>query len=238
MKLAKKVYEDAALGTKITAFFREGSSDERALEEVITKKNYARQRVGFDVQPGEHWLDLGANIGSFALYCALRRATADCYEPDARCFDILEVNAQPLDGFKLVNKAVTTTTATSVSFYSSGREGDFYRGTVVAPRRGFTPSVVQNLHVSKLRKRYDGIKLDIEGAEGPLLDSGLLPQTNKLCMEYHTSVDQSVKALKQRLARLRKQFKYVQYPPEFDRIIDSGQEQFKAFFDRMIFAWN
>lgn len=76
----------------ITAHYRPHTSDERVLREVITKAAYRRTTLGFDVRPGEVWLDLGANIGAFALYCKTKRATAVCYEPDPDCFELLSLN--------------------------------------------------------------------------------------------------------------------------------------------------
>lgn len=238
LKLAKRVYE--LDGRKVTAFFREGTSDDRVMDEVISKRTYRRQRVGFDVENGEHWLDLGANVGAFALYCELRNATAECFEPEPQCFDILQVNAKLLDGFTLHNKAVTTQDGAQVSFYVSGREGEHYYGNTIRPRRGFREiDTVNNLNIAKLsRKRYDGIKMDIEGGEGPLIDSGLLPRARKLCMEYHTSADRSVANFHRRMKLLRSLYEFVQYPKEFDTAKQRGDKEIKTFFDRTIYAWN
>lgn len=69
-------------GAPITIFYRPESTDYDAIQEVNVKKAYRKLREGFDVYPGERWLDLGANVGAFAIYCRLKLATAVCYEPD------------------------------------------------------------------------------------------------------------------------------------------------------------
>src|SRR5690349_1246697 len=88
----------------VIAYYRPGSSDEDVLKEVIDRHAYRRKKDGFEVELGERWLDLGANIGAFALYCRLHGARAVCYEPEPDCFSILEKNAP---GFEKFNFAVT-----------------------------------------------------------------------------------------------------------------------------------
>ena len=83
--------------------------------------------------------------------------------------------------------------------------------------------------------------MDIEGSEGELIDQWLLPKTEKLCMEYHSSRDKSIENLKRRLGILKDKFKIVDYPPEFDRIISQGgntsyEGSQLTYFDRMIFC--
>lgn len=215
------------------AYHREGG-DERILKEVLERACYRRQRLGFDVEAGERWLDLGANIGAFALYCKARGAEAICYEPDADCFAILEKNAK---GFKCVNAAVTMSEEKTLTFFVSGQADNHSRGTT-RKVRGYSETVVKNVHASSLLKlRVDGIKMDIEGSEGPILDAWALPPAEKLCMEYHTSRDASVDRLRRRLQALKRHYKHVAYPPEFDRVLASGAAEFKAHFDRMIFCW-
>ena len=50
------------------------SSDELAIAEVHDKRAYRSPTRGFDVEPGEVWLDVGAHIGAFAFYAVLRGA--------------------------------------------------------------------------------------------------------------------------------------------------------------------
>lgn len=83
---------------------------------------------------------------------------------------------------------------------------------------------------------WHGIKMDIEGGEFEILDKKLLPPCKRLVLEYHTSRDPSVDNLKSRLQYLQETFSQVDYPPEFDRVFESGEPVFKAFFDRLIFC--
>jgi FkbM family methyltransferase len=218
--------------------FRPGTSDERVLKEVIERHCYRRASTAFDVERGERWLDLGANIGAFALYCVQRGATAECYEPEPSCFKLLRKNAPQ---FKCINAAVTASKEKQVCFNVSSDTKQHTRGTIYELNRYRNVDSVKNLWAGKFLappgRRFDGVKMDIEGSEGLILDRWLLPRCNKLVLEYHTSRDASVENLARRLREIRKRFKQVAYPPEYDRAIAGGATQFNSFFDRLIFAW-
>lgn len=223
----------------IKAYYRPESSDERALKEVIEAHVYRRVRADFDVQPGEHWLDLGANIGAFALYCAQRGATAECYEPDDACFEVLQKNVGKRKGFVLHKAVVTASKERTMTLYSSPKAGEFYRNTTFA-RHGYnTPRQVKNVYAAGLFKRkFSGVKMDIEGGEGPLLDAGLVPRCDKLCMEYHTSVDSSIAVYVKRMKLLRQRFAHLQCAEhEMLKAKERGLTHYKPFLDRMLFAW-
>jgi len=223
---------------KVKAYYRPGTSDENALIEVINKKAYRRGSVDFDVEPGEHWLDLGANVGAFALYAKSKGATAECYEPMPDCFEILQKNVPE---FKLHNTAVTNLPDQELTFYAPRREKDKYRSTLL-PRKGKYPQVtVFNVHASTLQRRkgkgFDGIKMDIEGSEFGLIDDGLLPKADKLVLEYHLTRDNSLPHLVQRVRKLRKLYKNVAYCPELGRLIKKGTGTGRTYFDRCIYCW-
>lgn len=219
----------------IFAYYRADTSDERVLTEVVKNRIYRRVRLNFDVEGNETWLDLGANIGAFALYCQSRHARAVCYEPDPKCFEILKMNAPWMEKHQT---AVTNRHERVLEFWKGSREDDHYRATAFPtsnlPKHpsGWLP----NMHGSLLQIReYDGVKMDIEGAEAGLLDDMLIPRCKKFCMEYHTSRDHSTERLRDRLNFLKSRFKTVSYPPEFDRLIAQGGSA-KTFFDRMVYA--
>lgn len=236
MKLTTK----SAYGLTTPVYYRKGdgeeSSDEQALAEVLEKRAYRRIRSGFDVLPGERWLDLGANIGAFALYCRMQGATAVCYEPDPYCFEILRKNAP---GFTCVNAAVTAFHDATLTFRTSNNPDNRYRGTVMrgnvhVPGRYVECPPVKNIHAGKLMKEhFDGVKCDIEGSEGPLIDSWLFPRCKKLVMEYHHSRNSDVRSLKRRLQILKKRFAVVKYPSVYERVIEGADW---PRYDQLIFC--
>lgn len=218
-------------------YYRPGTTDEKVLREVIDSRCYRRASVGFDVFAGEHWLDLGANIGAFALYCHINGATCDSYEPEAACFSLMKRNLQGLTGFRQFNCAVTHSRKRKLTLWKSSIESNHYRGTVVG-RRGTCkiPSEVDNLCIRSLfKEHYDGVKMDIEGAEFEILDRYLIPQCCKFCMEYHTSRDSDMSRLKRRIDWLKERFDVVNYVPEVDNVMKLGGQQ-KTFHDRVIYC--
>jgi FkbM family methyltransferase len=234
MTLATRSYGDG-----IIAYFRSNTSDEAVLNEVIDQRIYRRKRIDFDVEKGERWLDLGANIGAFAIYCRIKGAIATCYEPDPDCFRILRLNAPD---FKCHELAVTARAESHLPFWKGKLSNNFSKATSIPSPNLPTHGELPNMHASLLmNENYDGIKMDIEGAEGELIDKWLLPPCEKLCMEYHSSRDKSIENLKRRLDILKERFKIVSYPPEFDRIIAAGGNESYAghqmtYFDRMMFC--
>ncbi len=213
----------------------EVSGDERILEEVLERREYQKPRIGFDVEPGELWLDLGANIGAFALYCKSRKAKAVCFEPDAGNFKLLRKN---VPSFECHQKAVTAQKTSEVTFFISEARPSHARGTTVHVK-GYTAVTVPNMYAGDVASiaAFDGVKMDVEGSEAALLDKWLIPPCKKLVLEYHTSRDDSVANLKRRLKILKSKFHNVSYRPEYDRAIASGAETFKSHCDRLIFAW-
>jgi len=226
---------EARIGGAVV-LYRKGTSDERVFDEVVCNRGYRRVRMGFDVMPDETWLDLGANIGAFAIYCMLRGAKAVCYEPDPDCFELLGRN---VPHFSIFRTAVTNRHEDNLPFWKGRLETDHYRQTAY-PTSGLPAhpcGTLPNMHGSYIKpiKGFDGIKMDIEGAEAGLLDDDLLPLAEKLCIEYHTSRDASMKNLERRLNFLKARYKVVSYPPEYDRLIAAGEDT-KTFFDRLIFC--
>lgn len=220
----------------LVVHFRRGTSDEAVLVEVIEKKCYRRASVGFDVQPGERWLDLGANIGAFAVYAKLKGASSiECYEPEPSCFELLNINAGE---FAVCHHgAVTVQRDKTINLWTSSIEGNNYRGTIIRGkgRMNKEPIQVPNIHVSNLGSGFDGIKMDVEGGEFPLLDEDKLPNCDKLCFEYHTSRDSSMSRMKRRINKLKMMFDVVSYTPGLDKMMAMGGSR-KPFCDRMIWC--
>jgi FkbM family methyltransferase len=228
----------ARLYEGIRVFYRPDTSDERVLKEVIDKRCYRRPSVGFEIETGEKWLDLGANIGAFAVYCRIQGATAVCYEPEPVCFSVLLKNAPE---FKCYNTAITNSRDRSLEFWMSKDQTNCYRGSCIPSKaknsRKLLPDKISNLYGGILRKQsYDGVKLDIEGSEGGLIDDWLLPKTQKLCLEYHLSRDPDLRKLDRRLKILRQRFHIVSYNPELDRLVGSGKRYGKSWNDRVIWC--
>src|ERR1700692_1595491 len=182
-KLSKQVHP--TIDRKVTVYYRKGrgepSSDEQAIAEVLVRRCYRRARLGFDVEPGESWLDLGANIGAFAAYCRLQGAVVTCYEPDPENFEILKLNVDV--NTELHNAAVTAQSAEFISFSKSANPQNNYRGTECAVK-GYVPTPpVRNVYGGVLvGQKFDGVKCDVEGSEFKLIENWLLPKCEKMVL--------------------------------------------------------
>lgn len=218
----------------IQTHFRPETSDENVLKEVIKGRTYRRATINFDVNEGESWLDLGANIGAFAVYCRIKKARhVRCYEPDPECFRLLQLNAP---NFLCFNTAITHLKQDNLQFWTTRKTTNYTRYTSFPSTTLPQHIMLPNQHGEFLKgMEFDGVKMDIEGSEGGLIDNWLIPRCKKLCVEYHLSRDKSVKNLERRLSILKEHFQTVRYPPEFDRIIREGKDV-KTFFDRLIFC--
>lgn len=143
--------------------------------------------------------------------------------------------------------AVTARNSSMVTMYNFSRrpsqlqasEFSSYWRAVGNPRQRTPQEEVPNMCAESLtRMGFDGVKMDIEGSEGPILDAGWLPRCRKLVMEYHTSCDTSVENMRRRLDFLKRTFTHVAYPREYDSVMGRGVDQFKPYFDRQVFAWS
>ena len=161
-------------------------------------------------------IDCGANLGKFTQLLAARGATVHAFEPDPYTFSRLCENTSHLPNVVCHNKAVGVGQA-KVKLY---RTPDFD----VSPDAASISSSVfpDKLNVAEdnyveveqidfvsfikdLDRRVRVLKIDIEGAEGPLvehmIETGSLDTTDITFAETH---DTRIPALAERTAKLRK----------------------------------
>lgn len=155
-------------------------------------------------------LDVGANVGSFAIWASLRwpgsRITS--FEPHPGTFDYLKRNTAGRAGVTPVNAALfpgglktatftsrfagdgeSTLAAYAADTFVPGAQGESYEVAVVDPASLPSPDIV---------------KIDIEGGEGDVLDAVDLSNTALVLLEY-----QNRKNKLQLLARLADDFEQI-----------------------------
>ena len=79
--------------------------------------------------------------------------------------------------------------------------------------------------------------MDVEGAEGPILDAGLLPKAQKLCLEYHISRLPSLPDLVRRIRILEHHYRHVVYDEPLAQLIKRDKGTGQLPFDPIIFCW-
>lgn len=150
---------------------------------------------GLELEPGEVVLDLGANVGSFAMWASKRwpLCRIHCYEPDPKNADSLRANvdgkiAPPVHVHEC---AVVGPEATRVMLHrGKGNAGE----ATVHPLKGVheggsfevTAMTARNLPAASV------LKLDTEGAEREILEkypAEFWPRVKAVVLEWHSYQD-------------------------------------------------
>jgi FkbM family methyltransferase len=140
--------------------------------------------VGLDI------LDIGANVGSFALWATARwpGSVVTSYEPHPGTFELLKRNTHQRRDITAVNAALFPggqTTASFVSRFAGDGEsglasyaGDTFVAGAMVER--YEVAVVDPASLPSA----DIVKIDIEGGEGDVLDHLDLSNTSLVLLEY------------------------------------------------------
>ncbi len=196
---------------------RPGSSDEKTVKEVIERGVYERKT--FKIEPGEHWLDLGGNIGAFACLAASRGAFVTVYEPDPVNVELARMNLVANEfQVKVKTRAVVSddTPAVTLNLWPDGQS---WRNSIVRNKRGTTPMTVMCDNFFKIAGPESCVKMDIEGAEIAILETW--PEdfkVKKLVFEYSFDVDKSCLRLRKILDKMKRCFKTVKHSSQIDKI--------------------
>jgi FkbM family methyltransferase len=135
-------------------------------------------------------LDIGANVGSFALWAAMRwpGSKIRCYEPNPGTFDYLKRNTAGHPGITCHNAALYPDARPREPFFSrypgDGEAGlaayatDTFRAEAVKP--AFEVDVIDPQRI----KGADIVKIDIEGGEADVLAHLDLTVTSLVLIEF------------------------------------------------------
>lgn len=135
-------------------------------------------------------LDCGANMGLSVLYFSLNYPDHHiiAFEPDSKICQILRENAETfeLKNVTILQKAIWNKTET-LKFFTDGGMGGRVENAYVNQQ----PIEIEAVPLSDyLTDDVDFLKIDIEGAEGVVLNGckGLLNKANHIFFEYHNSI--------------------------------------------------
>ena len=147
-------------------------SDDSVIAEVLERRTY--EKNGISLPRSSHWIDCGGHIGTFALAAACEGCRVDSFEPHPDNFSLLKKNVQRnnLDDLvKMHNSALVPDRAKSIELYLAPHSTSFH--SVTTPfRSGDSISVKAKNFIDFLKSHpsVDGIKMDVEGSEMPLLE--------------------------------------------------------------------
>jgi FkbM family methyltransferase len=176
---------------------RVGTQDERAVREVIDENCY---RLPDLFAPGDTIIDVGAQIGCFAIACVMRGANeVIAFEPDEKNYELLVENTDPNiveTHRKAVWRSDTKDKFVPMLFYPS-LTAQHQVDAIGIPRFAVeTPAVGLDDVLGRFRE-VRLLKLDCEFSEYPILfTSRLLGRCREIAGEMHLKVGRNYGKLK------------------------------------------
>ena len=181
-----KILKDEIKNIKF--YHREGFSDHKTFNEVIGNDTY--QKKGLKIGPDEHWMDCGGNVGAFTLLACSKGAKVTVYEPDPYNCEMIEKNLK-LNGYQAeIKQAALVSNDVKETYLFIGNNNNVWRNSIVKKwnNKGLK---VPCLNFDDEAQPFDYCKMDIEGAEMPILET-----TNKvfkkLVYEWSFDIDPSL----------------------------------------------
>jgi len=193
----------------IKLLVRANSTDEMVFNEVIVKHNYEKKE--FKILPNEKWLDLGANIGSFAVFAYSKGAYVKSYEPEPNNFSVLKENSKDknTECFEL---AVVGNNKDEMTLSLGKDESNHWRHSLYKNKKGLLIKVKCVNINTLITDDIDCIKMDIEGGEIDIFDNvENWRNVKKLVFEYHFDIQPNMFRFFQQMKKLRKHFTKIDY---------------------------
>jgi len=198
---------------------RKKTTDIKVIQEVLRKKCYQKKNIGFIVEQGERWLDLGGNIGTFALFVLAQGGTVHSVEPEPENIKMLRKNLESnfKTGWTIGTYCVSVSNNLTEQLYLC--KGDYNKYMhKLGKVRGRQCINVDNVNFRSLMKecKYDCIKMDIEGAEIEILET-IKPEEwagfgiKKLVFEYSFNCDSSIPRFIKIIRLLEQHFTIVKF---------------------------
>lgn len=190
-------------------FQRPGTSDIKAISEVVERRTYKKRGLKF--YKGERWIDLGANVGAFSVWAAAQGCSVQAFEPDPDSFTLLEKNiAINRLAIKARRAAVVVGQGGERSFFTNDAKGNVWRNSLLKQWRGGRTIQVPTVAVESV---FDGshVKMDIEGSEFEILEQADLSKIGDLVFEWSFDIDPSIPRFAAAIKRLRSEFRLVSY---------------------------
>jgi FkbM family methyltransferase len=211
---------------------RPETTDQKVIDEVVTKNSYERKKDKFFLRDAPVWLDLGGNIGTFTCKaCEQGCKKVITFEPETENFGLLSKNVEQNDFssnvIALNAGVVAQDDIDEIELFLCKGDYNKYRHTIFK-KRGRKSVKIPVMNFKKVLKEHkpNGIKMDIEGAEIEILES-MKPQdwpdhVTHLVFEYSFDVDPSIKRFKNIIDNLKERFDLVHH-----RKMHWDQEEYK-----------
>ena len=187
----------------IRFFYRENTSDLKTFEEVIGKDVY--QKKGMKILPDEEWIDCGGNVGAFTLLACSLGAKVTVYEPDPNNCAMIKKNLE-LNGFKanIMCAGLVHNQVKKANLYV-GNNGNVWRNSMYKNWNG-KGLKVDCVNFDEAVKDGVCVKMDIEGAEMPILEN-TQRRFKKLVFEWSFDIDPSLPRFWKIIEKLNENYK-------------------------------
>lgn len=214
---------------------RPGTSDEKAVREVVTKRGYARR--GFQPRDGELWLDVGANIGAFSVWAAALGSKVFAFEPDPASAELAMHNVE-LNGLgRYVTMHPWALTAEDdvgrATLHCNTARGNVWRNSLVKTWQGGTDLEVPTAPIHDWWQPGVHVKLDAEGSEMPILERYAEQRTARLVFEWSFDIDPDLDRFNRVIAKLRRTYGQVR----FSKIAGGHREWQASWFPPCRTVW-
>jgi len=162
---------------------QEGLIDEDHYNKLFQPKNREQS-----LQPTDNWLDIGANIGAFAIRAAEFVQSVTAVEPEQGNLDCLYNNCliNGARNISIVEAAIVGGDETSVPLALSKSYSSTHR---VGKIRGRETVEVMAININDIvaEQSINKIKCDCEGSEPEILEALDLTEIDEIIFEYHFS---------------------------------------------------
>jgi FkbM family methyltransferase len=214
---------------------RPGTSDEKAVREVVTRGGYARR--GFAPRDGGKWIDVGANIGAFSVWAAATGAKVIAFEPDAESAELARHNVK-LNGLaryvSVLDVALTADDKGGLAtFYRNTANGNVWRNSLHKQWRGGDSVTVETWPIKDYWRREFHVKLDAEGSEMPILERYAAVPVARLVFEWSFDIDPDLARFEAVVATLRRTYGQVR----FSKIAGGHREWQASWFPPCRTVW-
>jgi FkbM family methyltransferase len=157
-------------------------------------------------KPGDILIDCGANVGDVTSSFARTGATVYAFEPDPLCFSVLSKRFSLTPNVTCLHQGVMDKSC-SLTLNSPSAHGkwdnldstvssSFIRADLTAPRQAVVDCIDLSEFITSLNRRVRLLKIDIEGAEIPvinrLIDSGAVDLIDLAVVETHETQQPSL----------------------------------------------
>jgi autotransporter strand-loop-strand O-heptosyltransferase len=162
-------------------------------KEIILEECYVYPECS--VEEGDVVLDIGANVGIFALHALDKGASkVYCYEPVRKTYEYLSETLDGLENVELFNLAVSDSKGIDTIYKHFDLSSHAIRSGGASIFKHHESSIEEKVNCITLREAIEKIghvnflKIDIEAKEGDIftsLEDGTLKNVDKIAMEIH-----------------------------------------------------